>query len=288
MAKRLIDVDLFQSPDLMDLPDVARLLFAGLICNADDEGVARADVKYLRNKLLPQLRCSYATITQYLRTFEARDMLTLRKLNGASCYVINNWSSYQRLRRPRQSRYMSAEDKRTQENTREENTTEDRARNDVEMDELNAQIEKQQKHGPDPDSGRRPMRDMKFGNPYNEEFNKAQAELVDEIAREFCMGYVKAGICVNELGVTRDDWEAWKAYREKNGSRLAVMQIQRFKSPDDIPAEVIGTEQSAPKSFKQQEVDQAKADAKQLRDGEKKKGQASVNEETHGGIDDVD
>ena len=156
---------------------------------------------------------------------------------------------------------------------------------DADRAELLSQVKKQQTHGPDPDSGPRPLRDMEFGNPYNEDFNPSAAELVDAIARKFGMGYAKAGIVVNELGVDMEDWNAWKEYETKNGTRLAVMNIQRFKNPADIPAEVLG---EAPKSFKQKEVDDAKSKAKEMR--EKKKVAAepepdSENRATNGGTE---
>ena len=110
---------------------------------------------------------------------------------------------------------------------------------------------------------------MKFGNPYNEDFNPSAAELVDAIARKFSMGYAKAGIVVNELGVDLNDWNDWKEYEQKHGTRMAVMNIQRFKNPKDIPAEVAG---EAPKSFKQKDVDDAKAKAKEMREKKKSSG----------------
>lgn len=265
MAKRMIDADLFQSADLLDMPATARLLFAGLIVNADDEGIGRADVRWLRNRVLPGLRVSESMVLKHLRSFETKNMLALRVFNSVKCYVITNFHVYQKLKRPRQSRFDVPEEKgsrREEKMNRRED--EDEARN-KDTAELNSQIEKQQAHGPDPESGRRPLRDMQFGNPYNEDFNKAQAELVDAIAREFCMGYAKAGICVNELGVGMEDWNAWKAYRDEHGSRLAVMQIQRFKNPSDIPKEVQGKTQGSKKSFKQQDVDDAKAQAREMR-----------------------
>lgn len=294
MPKRMIDADLFQSADLLDMPATARLLFAGLVVNADDEGIGRADVRWLRNRVLPGLRVSESMVLQHLRSFEAKNMLALRSFNSVKCYVITNFHVYQKLKRPRQSRFDVPEEKGSR---REEkmNRSEDEVQNVSAVDVMNQANE----NGPDPISGNRPLKDFDFGNPYNEDFNKAQAELVDAIAREFCMGYAKAGICVNELGVDMEDWNAWKAYREEHGSRLAVMQIQRFKNPSDIPKEVQGKNQGSKKSFKQQEVEDAKAEAKAMRDkagegtdeeqAKKKTSQRDLeNKVTNGGIDDVD
>jgi len=264
----MIDADLFQSADLLDMPATARLLFAGLVVNADDEGIGRADVRYLRNRVLPGLRVSETKVLQYLRTFETRDMLDLRIFNSVKCYVITNFHVYQKLKRPRRSRFDVPEGKGSRiegkVNRRED---EDEARGS-DIDQI---ISHAQEHGPDPVSGNRPLRDIQHGNPYDGTVNPDKAELVDVIAREFCMGYVKAGRCVQELDITEDDWNAWKKYRDKHGSRLAVMQIQRWKNPADIPQEVAGTAQGEKKSFKQQDVDQAKADAKAQRDADAEK-----------------
>lgn len=281
MSKRLIDSDLFQSADLLDQRADARLLFAGLIVNADDEGIGRADPGFLKNKILPGLRTSHARITQLLRSFEARNMLTLRIFNGATCYVVNNFLNYQRLKRPRPSKYAVPEEKGREGKRIEEKTMEAEDRDDARA-ELSSQVEKQQTHGPDPDSGRRPLRDMKFGNPYDGDFNPNAAELVDAIARKFNMGYAKAGIVVNEIGVDLEDWNAWKEYESKNGTRLAVMNIQRFKNPADIPAEVLG---EAPKSFKQKDVDDAKSKAKTMREKKKVTAQDLENRATNGGTE---
>ena len=282
MSKRLIDSDLFQSADLLDQRADARLLFTGLVVNADEEGIGRADPSFLKNKILPGLRTSNARITQLLRTFEARNMLALRIFNGASCYVVTNFHSYQRFKRPRRSKYHVAEEKGSEEKGRQEKRSEDEAERAADLAEMNSQIDKQEKHGPDPDSGRRPLRDMEFGNPFNEEFNPNAAELVDAIARKFNMGYAKAGIVVNEIGVDLEDWNAWKEYEAKNGTRLAVMQIQRFKNPADIPAEVLG---EAPKSFKQKDVDDAKSKAKAMREKKKVTAQDLENRATNGGTE---
>jgi len=231
MPKRLIDSDLFLSADLIDLPAVARLLFAGLICNADDEGIGRAEIDYLRTKVLPGLRIGRAVVSGYLRTFEQRDMISVRQLNGVSSYICSNWHRYQKLSRPRPSKYaVVPEEKR-----REENRIEDEV------------------------------------NPAVAEvpgLKEEQAILVDEIARELNLGYAKAGIAVYEHGVTREDWVAWKAYEKKAGTRLTVMNIQRYRNPAQIKKMVEGDQ---PKSFRERDKDQAKADARRLRgEGENK------------------
>ena len=90
-----------------------------------------------------------------------------------------------------------------------------------------------------------------------------QAILVDEIARGLNFGYAKAGICGYELGVTDEDWAAWREYEKKAGTKLAVMNIQRYRNPSEIPELKPGAEQ---KSFREKAKDAAKADAQRLRE----------------------
>jgi len=246
MPKRLISSELFLSADLMDLPAVARLLFAGLICNADDEGIGRAETDYLRTKVLPGLRVGRAVVEGYLRTFEERDMISVRRLNGVTSYICSNWHRYQKLSRPRKSKYKVA----PEEKRREENRIED---------EVNATATEDKKGSFGP---------LPFSSSPGGKESEAQTILVDEIARELNLGYAKAGICVYERGVTREDWQAWKAYEQECGTRLTVMNIQRYRNPSEIKTPVEGEQ---PKSFRERDTDQAKAEARRLREkGENK------------------
>ena len=243
--KRMISSELFLSADLIDLPAVARLLFAGLICNADDEGIGRAETDYLRTKILPGLRSSRADVERYLCIFEERDMITVRRLNGVASYICSNWHRYQKLSRPRKSKYAVVPEEKGIEEKRIEDEVKPAVAEDIPVPK-----------GPDPFS---PNDDLK---------GERQAILVDEIARELNLGYAKAGIAVYERGVTPEDWEAWKAYEQKAGTRLTVMNIQRYKNPSQIKKPVEGEQ---PKSFRERDTDQAKAEARRLREkGENK------------------
>ena len=166
--KRMISSELFLSADLIDLPAVARLLFAGLICNADDEGIGRAETDYLRTKILPGLRASRADVERYLCIFEERDMITVRRLNGVASYICSNWHRYQKLSRPRKSKYaVVPEEKGIEENRIE--------------DEVNPAVAE--------------VPGLK----------EEQAILVDEIHRELNLGFAKAGIAVDGRGVNREE-----------------------------------------------------------------------------------
>ncbi len=224
----MIDADIFLCADLLTLPPAARLLFIGLIVIADDEGVGRAEPTFLRNKILPQTRSSSTAVQQWLNTLEAREMITLERQDSVSVYRVTNFHRYQKLKYRRESSYSSQEDKIRKDKTREDKVP---------------------------------------GNYIAATSSPATAEqypLIDEIAMSFAIGYAKAGAIVEKFGTTQETWKLWKAYSEEKGIRLAVMNIQRYPTPEDIP----GSDEQPMKPFAQQQEEKAKADARRLREKE--------------------
>ncbi len=229
MTRRMIDADIFQCADLITLPPAARLLFIGLIVNADDEGLGRAEPAYLRNRILPGTRTSATVLQQWLDALVARDMLTLDVQGGASVYQITNFHRYQKLKYKRASTYKALEGKGSKEKGNKE-------------EEVQGQYV------------------AKTSTPATPE----KYPLIDDIAMTFAIGYAKAGKIVESFGTTEATWELWKEYAEEKGVRLAVMNIQRYPTPDKIP----GTGEAGAKPFAQVQEEKAKADARRLRGAE--------------------
>ena len=211
------------------MPPAARLLFIGLIVNADDEGLGRAEPAFLRTKILPQTRSRVSLVRQWLSELEAADMISLEQRDSSvSVYRITNFHKYQKLKYRRESSYLYREDKERKEKKRE---------------------------------------DKVQGQYVAETSTPATAEsypLIDDIAMTFAIGYAKAGKIVETFGTNQEMWEQWKAYKEEKGIRLAVMNIQRYPTPGDIP----GSNEEPLKPFAQQQEEKAKADARRLREKE--------------------
>lgn len=86
--------------------------------------------------------------------------------------------------------------------------------------------------------------------------------LTDRIAREFGLGYRKAALAIETQGTTEADVDAWVdyalcrgEYAELGGSRrLACMNIQRWRSPSQIPRDA--TEEEKTKAWAQKIADE--------------------------------
>lgn len=69
-------------------------------------------------------------------------------------------------------------------------------------------------------------------------------KLVDRIAREFSLGYLKASMAVEKNLLTEADVDAWVEYAGETSRRLAAMQIQRWKHPSQIPRDATEAEKT--------------------------------------------
>jgi hypothetical protein len=72
-----------------------RLLWVGLVTNADDQGRGRAHPGLVRSDIFPLDDVSLAAISEALSQFEQADMLQLYEADGKPLYQIVNWWGYQ-------------------------------------------------------------------------------------------------------------------------------------------------------------------------------------------------
>ena len=141
--KRMIDPNMWQSEDFSHLTPLAKIVFVGMISNADDEGRGRAKPVYLKSILFPYddaLRA--ADIEKSLQEISAYLSVTLYDHDGNKYYQLDNWHKWQKIDRPQKSQISppnntvgddSSNDRRTlddeslliEENTKEEEKTEE-------------------------------------------------------------------------------------------------------------------------------------------------------------------
>lgn len=110
-SKRCIPTSLFASPDFFELSsDTVRLIFLGLILDADDEGRGSAHPRLLARKLdkTPQ------EIEQALAELQTHESVCCYMVRGRRYYVLTHWQKYQVLSHPTPSSYPSSADADTE------------------------------------------------------------------------------------------------------------------------------------------------------------------------------
>ena len=139
MAKRMINSEMLEDKDYVSLSDKGRLLWIGLIINADVLGRGRGDNQSLKNKTFPQNHISLAKVAK-IRQEVRKKMKNVKfyQVKGEEFYQLLNWEKYQFVRkdRPRMSNHpqpsgkpmtnqgtsaVGLEEKRIEENRIEEN-----------------------------------------------------------------------------------------------------------------------------------------------------------------------
>ena len=105
MSKRLIDSSILTTPDLVDLGLKEFRIWVGLCVLTDDYGWVNGDPRYLRNRIAPGGRISKAHIIAILNIFQERSMLVSYTFGDLKALRLTNFSYYQKLRKPRDSKY---------------------------------------------------------------------------------------------------------------------------------------------------------------------------------------
>jgi hypothetical protein len=94
------------SPQVMNLSHSARLMFIGLITQADDEGRGSADVRYLKSAIFPGDH--HTSTTKLLRSVADQCLVDLYAgSDGEPLYAIRNWKRHQKIDKPKKSSFPS-------------------------------------------------------------------------------------------------------------------------------------------------------------------------------------
>jgi hypothetical protein len=103
---RTIKPELWMSPQVMNLAHGPRLLFIGLITQADDDGRGVADARRLKAAVFPGDDVTCATVDEWLVAVAAQGLAVLYD-GGAHgrLYAIPTWGDHQYVQKPRASRY---------------------------------------------------------------------------------------------------------------------------------------------------------------------------------------
>ncbi|MDE7406451.1 MAG: hypothetical protein K2M89_06235 [Clostridiales bacterium] len=104
--KRMISPEIWESSSFSKLTDFAKLIFIGLISNADDEGKGKANPGYIRSKLFPNDEERRVTdIKKALSEIALTMSITFYEVNGDSLYHLTNWARWQKIDRPTPSKF---------------------------------------------------------------------------------------------------------------------------------------------------------------------------------------
>jgi hypothetical protein len=111
---RTIKPELWMSPQVMNLAHGPRLLFIGLITQADDYGRGVADARRLKAAVFPGDDVTCATVQDWLEAIADQGLAVLYD-GGAHgrLYAIPTWGDHQYVQRPRSSRYPGPSGKTT-------------------------------------------------------------------------------------------------------------------------------------------------------------------------------
>lgn len=105
---RTIKPEIWMSPQVMNLSHGARLLFLGLITQADDEGIGIADPRKLKAAIFGGDDITSADVRRMLDEISAQRLAVLYEdASHGNLYQLPSWKSHQSIDRPRKSVYPS-------------------------------------------------------------------------------------------------------------------------------------------------------------------------------------
>lgn len=99
--KRMLDPNIWVSEDMAMLSIFARLMFIGMISNADDEGKGRANVAYLKSTIFPYDEdITTRKVNEALKSIAEHCSVEIYVVDGKQYYRFKNWKSWQKVEKP--------------------------------------------------------------------------------------------------------------------------------------------------------------------------------------------
>jgi hypothetical protein len=103
------------SPQIMNVEHSARLLFIGLITQADDEGRGTADPRRLKASIFGGDDITSSNVRRWLDDLSQQNLVVLYEtVSHGLLYELPSWGSHQKIDRPRKSGYPPPDDKAKQ------------------------------------------------------------------------------------------------------------------------------------------------------------------------------
>lgn len=108
----MIDPNFWLDEKLGECTIQERLLFMGLISNADDEGYGRANPKLLRSSIFPYDDLRTSDLEKWLSRLGGLNLIVLFEYNGQTYYYLPNFLKHQTINKPTKSTFPSINDER--------------------------------------------------------------------------------------------------------------------------------------------------------------------------------
>ena len=103
---RTVKPELWMSPQVMNLAHSARLMFVGLITQADDQGRGLADLRRLKAAIFPGDDITSINVGEWLKQCAAEELVILYSATPhGDLYQLPSWHSHQSIQKPSPSNY---------------------------------------------------------------------------------------------------------------------------------------------------------------------------------------
>lgn len=110
--KRMIDPNFWTDEKLGEVSMQERLLFMGLISNADDEGYGRANPKLLKSLIFPYDDLRASDLEKWLLRLGGLHIVVLFKYDEQTYYYLPNFLKHQTINKPTKSSFPHMDDER--------------------------------------------------------------------------------------------------------------------------------------------------------------------------------
>jgi hypothetical protein len=107
--KRMIDPGIWTDEGFIELSGEARLMFIGIISNADDEGRGLASTKSLKARIFPSDEITLATVDCIKHALACHTNIVFYTVDGVEYYQLLKWRDYQTVDHPKPSTYPGLE-----------------------------------------------------------------------------------------------------------------------------------------------------------------------------------
>lgn len=110
--KRMIDPNFWTDEKLGECSIQERLLFMGLISNADDEGYGRANLKLLKSIIFPYDEIKVSDIEKWINHLSQFNIVIIFKYDEQTYYWLPNFLKHQTINKPTKSTFPNIKSER--------------------------------------------------------------------------------------------------------------------------------------------------------------------------------
>ena len=103
--KRMVDPNFWTDEKLGECSIQERMLFMGLISNADDEGYGRANPKLLKSLIFPYDDLRASDLEKWLSHLGGLHIVVLFQYDGQTYYYLPNFLKHQTINKPTKSTF---------------------------------------------------------------------------------------------------------------------------------------------------------------------------------------